>query len=164
MGFVQPGWRWSSPAPKKPPLLDLKSFLGTELWNHRNFRRNSQLSWGCNTDPCWEHSAPHSSLFPAWTPPGRHSSYPKHRGTTAGSRIKMAKIQSKITEELPWVYLCFSAANLHLETILNLKAALKIPCLCYSTQHNIIQIQIYFTSYCKQQQGGRAGRGEQLEP
>lgn len=45
-------------------LLDLKPFLGTELWNHRNFRWKSQLSWGYNTDPYWEHSVPHSSLFP----------------------------------------------------------------------------------------------------
>lgn len=84
--------------------------------------------------------------------------------TTAGNRVKMDKIQSKLTEELLWVYLCFSPTDLHLEITLILKAALKIPSLCYSTQHNIIQIKIYFTSYCKQQQEGRAGCGEQLEP
>lgn len=59
---------------------------------------------------------------------------------------------------------CFSATDLHLEITLNVKTALKIPSLCYSTQHNIIQIKIHFTSYCKQQQEGRAGCGEQLEP
>lgn len=72
----------------------------------------------------------------------------------------MDKTQSRITEELLGVYLCFTATDLHLEITLNLKAALKNPLI----QHNIIQIKTHFTSYCKQQQEGRAGCGEQLEP
>lgn len=178
MGFVQPGWSEALQPPKKtsPPgseIIPGKSPLGTSwIWNHSwalsyeiTEILGGRVSWAEVTTLILagsiQYHIPPFSHFPASIPTGRHSSFPKHCVTTAGSRVKMDKIQSKITEELPWVYLCSTATHLHLEIKLNLKAALKIPSPCYSTQHNIIQIKIYFTSYCKQQQGGC---GEQLEP
>lgn len=164
MGFVQPGWRWISPFPKKPPLLDLKSFLGTSYGITEVL--GGRLSWAEVTTPILV-PVPHSTLLPF---PCLNTTWKTFLISqtlchySRKSRVKMDKTQSKTTEELPGVYLCFSTTDLHLEIILNLKAALKIPSPWYSTQHNIIQIKIYFTSYCKQQQEGRAGCGEQLEP